>query len=530
MAACARIAAVMGSQYVQFMPAVLPHILNRATEKLDISITDSENDATNDDEDGADGYSVSIPGMGSKKIKINTTQLEEKAQAARALYEHARALGKDFGPFVESSANAFLPLVECEYASDVRSTASQALSQVFKAACLSAAENPNGQAQALLPVVARALTKQLAKESDEDDIENRYAMADALSEIMWDAYEHKASNGSRVAQIAVADAREIVRQLMSLVQECLARRSTLLGEMADYSFDNDEIARCEEKAQAEADYPTHLVDSVGYQLKSLGESFAPIFRESVARPLGQLLTTSAAQNDGRARLSAVCLFDDCIEHCGTKTANSYAPTLLEGIRGALSEETNETNVELKQAAVYGISQVARHAPKALTKAKGQDLLMKVYQIAKEVETVPKSDIDHLTLVENSISAMASLALLPNSPLFRSVSDKGAMLNVFLRGLPLEEDYDEARISHAGLCDLVESNLINVQAEYGALLQIIGKILALVSEGEEVATQETCSRLMGVVNTVQSSVDANSIQAAFSSMEGDAQQALVAAMQ
>jgi hypothetical protein len=39
LAACARIAAVMGPRYVPFLPSVLPHILKRATEKLDISIT-----------------------------------------------------------------------------------------------------------------------------------------------------------------------------------------------------------------------------------------------------------------------------------------------------------------------------------------------------------------------------------------------------------------------------------------------------------------------------------------------------------
>jgi hypothetical protein len=39
LAACARIAAVMRSKYVPFLPSVLPHILNRATEKLDVSIT-----------------------------------------------------------------------------------------------------------------------------------------------------------------------------------------------------------------------------------------------------------------------------------------------------------------------------------------------------------------------------------------------------------------------------------------------------------------------------------------------------------
>lgn len=39
LAACARIAAVMGLRYVPFLPSVLPHILKRATEKLDVSIT-----------------------------------------------------------------------------------------------------------------------------------------------------------------------------------------------------------------------------------------------------------------------------------------------------------------------------------------------------------------------------------------------------------------------------------------------------------------------------------------------------------
>lgn len=57
-------------------------------------------------DDGEEGYSVSIPGVGMKKVKINTTQLEEKSLAARALYEHAKALGKDFGiQYIEVRSN-----------------------------------------------------------------------------------------------------------------------------------------------------------------------------------------------------------------------------------------------------------------------------------------------------------------------------------------------------------------------------------------------------------------------------------------
>jgi len=331
-----------------------------------------------------------------------------------------------------------------------------------------------------------------------------------------------------VAQITVADTREIVRCLMSLISSCLSRRSNLLSEMTDYSFDNDEIARCEETARAESEYLTHLVDSVGYQLKCLREGFAPIFAESVAGPMGQLLTASS--NDVRARLAAICLFDDCVEHCGSAAANTYAPMLLKGIQEALDGISKNEDVELKQAAVYGIAQVARHAPKSLSPTQGQDLLRKVYDIAKELETVSKSDMDHVALVENSVSSMASLTLLRGSPLYDSVSDKGALMNVFMRGLPIEEDFDEAKICHDGLCDLVETNIINVQTEYRTLIRIIGKILVLVSEGDEVASQNTCSRLMGVIGKIQQTVDGNSIQAAFSVLEPEAQEALVSAMQ
>jgi hypothetical protein len=73
-------------------------------------------------------------------------------------------------------------------------------------------------------------------------------------------------------------------------------------------------------------------------------------------------------------------------------------------------------------------------------------------------------------------------------------------------------------------------MVNIHTEYGMLLRIIGKILHLVSEDEDVASASTCSRLLSVIDTIQQSVDATLVQAAFSMMEQDAQQALVAAMQ
>ena len=298
--------------------------------------------------------------------------------------------------------------------------------------------------QSLLPTLVKALTIQLAKECDEDDVENRYAIADALSEVMYDGFTHKAEDGQRVAQISVFDAKEIVASIMALIQSCLSRRLDLMSEMLVNLIDNDHLARCEEKVRAEAELLTHLVDSVGYQLKSLGEKFLPIFAELVAGPLGQLLTTSGTR-DVRARFSAVCLFDDCIEHCGLQAASTYSPMLLQGIIEGMDDKKNEGDMDLKQASVYGIAQIARHAPKSLPPLLSQELLMGVYNISKEVETVPKSEMKNLALIENAVSSIASLALFQGSPLFDYVTDKAVLIHVFLCGLPLIEDYCEAQV-------------------------------------------------------------------------------------
>ena len=396
--ACARIAAVMGSKYVPFMPMVLPCLLKRAAEKIEVSITDDDctgTQYTDDSDDGTEGYTVSIPGMGVKKVKINTIQLEEKAQSARAVYEHARALGVDFGPFVESSANAFLPLVHCEYSGEVRSTSSQALSQIFKSACMFAIDDSSNSVQKalpqnMLPALAKSLTKQLAKENDEDDIETRYAIADALSEVMYDGFTHKNAKGEHIARILASDAREIVSGLMALIQSCLSRRSTLLTEMTLDLVDHDEIARCQEKAQAEADLLTHLVDSVGYQIKWLRDEFSPIFDAHMAGPLGQFLTAGTV--DVRARFAAICLFDDCIEHCGSHAASAYSQALLQAVLEGTDDQLNSGDADLKQASVYGVAQIARHAPKSLSPEIGQKLLMRMYNIAKEAQTVRKSEL------------------------------------------------------------------------------------------------------------------------------------------
>ena len=94
------------------------------------------------------------------------------------------------------------------------------------------------------------------------------------------------------------------------------------------------------------------------------------------------------------------------------------------------------------------------------------------------------------------------------------------MQIFLSALPLEEDYDEAKICHAGLCDLID----HISANPSQLVGAIGNILALVQDGEEVATHETCVRLTHILLQLQQQMP-QEVRHAFQSLSGDAQQAV-----
>lgn len=316
-ASCARISGMMQEDFAQFMPAILPHLLRQAKAKNDMSISEGDEaglDATNkgeverDAEMGTESMTVKIPGMGIKKITVNTTVVQEKSQAARAIYEHAYALGGLFAPFSKLCAAALIPLVSFQYNAEVRSTSAMALAPIFDAACAyglksyvggkPVTEQQKALPQQLFGTICNTIVKQLSEERT--DPETMVSLADALSEVTGSAYLGLIENvpGKHVAKLNDSEGRQLVVNLTTLVGECLERRKKLFEGLA-LAGDEDEVAEYEEALGAESDLLTPLVDSIGYTLKSGGERFAPIFDTTIAPSFGKMLVGAGV--DVRAR-------------------------------------------------------------------------------------------------------------------------------------------------------------------------------------------------------------------------------------
>ena len=523
----------MCEQYAPFVDAVLPHLLNRLQEPADIEYSEGrEADlvATRrgqqmESDDGLESMTLALPGKGLTKVTISITKMQEKAQAARAVYEHADALGAAFGPYAQTTLRILTPLIGFQFSADVRSTVAQACGAVFNATCLYGQATGNMTlAQESLPALSQAICKQMFLE-DTSDMEVVFALAESLSDILYFAYCQLSPVGCTIiAKFTVENGRESTTLLMQMMAACLERRSKLfrtLKGMEGVLSGEDEQRELTEALEKEQEVLTPLVDSVGYILKFLRERFVPTFDELVVPLLGAFLKGGSGP-DTRARFAAVCLFDDVVEHCGSVAAHKYSALLAEGILAGIDDNKNGGDDDVKQVSLYGISQLARYGSTIFLESHAQRLIQTLLEIA----STSKDGAENLVLIENSVSALAALLLFDRAP-FRKMKDVDcdSVLSVVLSQLPLRQDEDEAKICHSSFCSMVKQGHVSIIIHTEDVLRIIGSTLEYVNDGEEIATPETQEGFAEILFQMQREVPTGRMQQAYRILSSKAQHAV-----
>ncbi len=449
------------------------------------------------EEDGTQSMTVALPGRGYTTVTLNTSSMQEKTLAIRALYEHAAALGANFGPYVKVSFDALLPLLQFRYSSELRAVSAQTLAAVFEASCAAGVDaNSLEFSRSIFPILVRAIYSQIESE-EPDEMENLFALADSLSDILYAVYIRLEDSDTLLANFDLDQSKQLVRSCIKSLVACLRRRDEISKQLATASSE-DEVEDIKKQLASEDSLLTPLVDSIGYNLKIFKHGFYPIFQKEVAPILGPYLNGG---DDAQATLSGVCLFDDCVEHCGPEAAATFGPVLAEAVVKGLSS----TNDDLIRASIYGVTQIARYSPSSVLSAHINAIIPRIASFA--ADHVKES---HAAIYENAASSLASLVLFPKAP-FRgsSVMKVDTALQLFIAALPLSEDGDEAKICHAGFCDLLEDestakhimNMIGIDA----IVEIIGNTLALVFDDQEVATDETVARFTRILARLQQQV-------------------------
>ena len=203
------------------------------------------------------------------------------------------------------------------------------------------------------------------------------------------------------------------------------------------------------------------------------------------------------------RFASVCLFDDCVEHCGKGSANKHAPMLLQGVLEGMDDSKNHGDLELKQASVYGIAQITRQAPHVLAAHSKQV----IGYLANLVQVGPANE-DEVGLFENAVSALASMAVFKQAPFAKALGDVelASVKEMVLNNFPLKEDETEAHLCHENLADMVEIGefcVVGDEARVLRTMKIISAVLQAVEDGSCLAAPSTQRRFAELMHKLQS---------------------------
>ncbi|KAI7854692.1 armadillo-type protein, partial [Circinella umbellata] len=125
LAAWARMCKMMGQDFLQYLPNIMPPLLNSARVTPEFTFVDPEEEDVEANYPSEDGWDfVAINGQ---HIGIKTSVLEEKHTAIEMLVSYARDLGAGFLPYVPQVLEIALPLLKFYFHDGVRHAAAALL-------------------------------------------------------------------------------------------------------------------------------------------------------------------------------------------------------------------------------------------------------------------------------------------------------------------------------------------------------------------------------------------------------------------
>ncbi|CAM9453902.1 unnamed protein product [Ectocarpus sp. 13 AM-2016] len=499
--ACGNLCRALGEDFAMFLPVVLPPLFAALQEEVKFSMEaadpdDDGEECVTDEQTGTQTAVLNIRGLGAQRVTLSTFAIASKQTAARLLFEYAGALEGAFLPHVPASASALIPAVTFRFNEEVRSAAALALAKAYT----SSLRADVSMASQLLSPCITVLLEGLQGESQD---EARTCMSSALRDVLCACYESGGTDeatGSQLPpkmQAPIEAAAAISEQLVARVKASLDRRVAKEAEFdGEGAWDEEDNELLEEQIAPEEEVMEHLVDSLGYLLKGHGPAYLNVFDTVTAPVFGALLESSQPAS---LRSNAVCVFDDCVEHCG-EGAHKYLPACFPAFMAGIMEESSPT---LQMASVYGVQQAAKHAPAFILPRVAEVVRHLVHLINRP----DAKDEDSLLVTENAVAALGTLCV---SPALSSAVDRSQLLPLWLSHLPLKEDETEARVVHRTLCELVEQqdpNLLGSNlGKVSLVVSVLGQILeACLLDPDLAIVDATTGRRMGrILNGMQTS--------------------------
>ncbi|KAL1918162.1 uncharacterized protein VTP21DRAFT_3428 [Calcarisporiella thermophila] len=462
--AWARVCKVLGTDFVPYLPVVMPPLLKSAQLKPDFAILDGEEDEARYAEE--DGWE--FVGVDGQQIGIRTTVLEEKCTATEMLICYAKELGAGFQPYVETVLEIVLPLLKFYFHDGVRHAAAAVIPLLLQDAKLA------GQSReyllAMWHTICTRLVEVIASEADPSFLLQVYSCFHESLEVL--------AEQCMTPEEMAAFTRHSEAQLKDLLERLQQHAAT--RQSADYDAEDEENL-LEEEANEEM-VLGELSKALHTILRTHRDAYLPHFETLIPMLSGMLSHPIPA-----ARQFAVCVWDDIVEF--TSASSNYQAHFVEKLVGALLDPA----ADVRQAAAYGMGVCAQFGGEQYGDVCAA-ALNPLFQLINSPEARTE---DNIYVTENAIAAVGKVCRFGAHKF-----NVDEVLPSWFAALPILNDREEAPVTYAYLLDLFDAQHPAILGPNGAnvprLVEIFTDVLA---EGVLGVDQEIGARMVATLKTL-----------------------------
>lgn len=432
-----RMCRVLGSDFLPYLPHVIPPLMELASAKADIQLLDDEEQVAQVESE--EGWEL-VPLKG-KFIGIKTTTLDDKHTAIELISIYAEHLKASFEPYVlEIMDKIALPSLEFFFHDPVRVAAAKAIPQLVNS--YKQAHGP--ESQELAALWGRSIERILGVLSTEPAIETLAEMYQCF----YESVEVMGANclSSDHLNTFITSAKLVLEDYLKRAAERGEEVATIPATNGDSSAagadadDVEEEDEDEDLALAIEDDETLLSDinkAFHSAMKHHIPSFLPHWEKLL--PLYHTFVTSA---DKTQRQWALCVYDDLLEFAGPQSWN-YHQSIIDPLVAGLRDDAAAN----RQAAAYGAGVAAQQGGEAWAEFSA-GVLPLLFQCCARPNA--RSE-DHVYATENASAAIAKIVKCNAS----RVQNVPEVVAHWLDTLPITNDEEAAPFAYSFLAELIE---------------------------------------------------------------------------
>lgn len=484
-----RLCKVMGADFLVYLDLVMPPLLKTAQLKPDIRVLEE-----GEEHEGEEGEDFQEINLGSKRIMIKTSLLDDKATACTMLKCYAEELKEGFWKYVGTVAEFMVPLMNFAFHDDVKLAAINSMPELVNSAkCAIEKRVPGAPSDMALVtgLIQSIWTPLLEVTAKEDEVELLQEMVDTLR---------------RMVEVAgpLMDAnciQALFECLAKVIEGSEGRRKRRHKRSREEDFDEDEMEALADEQEAEESVADSIADVVGASLKAYGEHVLPLVERLLPSFNAWVLEPGRSISQRRIALG---VYIDIVERVPEATAFRFlefaVPHFVAGCH-------DHQHPELQQCCAYAIGTLAKYVPSAFPQimVHAWPALWKICSSGRR--PIPELDGEPIDedVVDNAISSLGKIlefhrGIIPGG-------DAAGAAAVFVNYLPLKEDEYEARVVHGQLLRFMAASDPLILGEGNAHLPKIVSVFLSVIEDEDLAEEEDRKRMAKLLQDMRAAMGA-----------------------